>query len=68
MKQSKPEYLIIDFYGDLFLGVIKDIYRGYLTNKGWLFSRNNIFNQVKEEGQVLSFEKTFKNYYILWKK
>ncbi|EHJ07765.1 hypothetical protein SS7213T_07632 [Staphylococcus simiae CCM 7213 = CCUG 51256] len=50
------------------MGVIKDIYRGYLTNKGWLFSRNNIFNQVKEEGQVLSFEKTFKNYYILWKK
>ena len=61
MKNSNIDYLIIDFYGDLFFGIVKDVFGGYLTNKKWLFTRNNIFNQVTEEGQTLSFEKILRN-------
>lgn len=68
LKNSNIDYLIIDFYGDLFFGIVKDIYGGYLTNKKWLFTRSNIFNQVTEEGQSLSFEKNFKKYFELWTK
>nr|WP_257719725.1 DUF6270 domain-containing protein [Staphylococcus equorum] len=68
MKNSSIDYLIIDFYGDLFFGIVKDVFGGYLTNKKQLFTRKNIFNQVTEEGQTLSFEKIFKKYFELWTK
>lgn len=66
--ENQPEYILIDFYGDLFFGIVKDINGGYLTNKRWLFSRTNIFNNNIEKGQTLSFENNLKSYYKIWKK
>ena len=67
LKNNSPDYLIIDFYGDLFFGVVKDLNGGYITNKRWLYSRTNAFTDNIEEGQSLSFENNFKAYFELWK-
>ncbi|MEB7466191.1 DUF6270 domain-containing protein [Mammaliicoccus sciuri] len=64
--KSQPDYLIIDFYGDLFFGVVQAKNGGYITNKNWMFSRTNIFNENIESGITLNVEKNLKAYYDLW--
>lgn len=66
LSDNPPDYLIVDFYGDLFFGVVKAKNGGYITNKKWMFSRTNIFNENIEEGQTLNFLNNFNAYFELW--
>lgn len=64
--ESQPDYLLIDFYGDLFFGVVQAKNGGYITNKKWMFSRTNIFNENIESGITLNVEKNLSAYFELW--
>jgi Family of unknown function (DUF6270) len=66
MKKHQPDYLIVDFYGDLFYGVQR-IGNSYITNKKWLFKKTNLYPKLdtREEFQVFFEEK--ERYLKMWK-
>jgi hypothetical protein len=66
MKKHQPDYLLIDFYGDLFYGVQR-IGNSYITNKKWLFKKTSLYPSlnVKEEFQIFFKEK--ERYLKMWK-
>ncbi|MEH7075101.1 DUF6270 domain-containing protein [Neobacillus drentensis] len=66
MKKHQPDYLIIDFYGDLFYGVQR-IGESYITNKKWLFQKTSQYPKLdtKEEFQIFFNEKD--RYLELWR-
>lgn len=66
MKKYQPDYLIVDFYGDLFYGVQK-VGDSYITNKKWLFKQTSLYERldIREEFQMFFDQKD--RYLELWK-
>ncbi|WP_281202683.1 DUF6270 domain-containing protein [Cytobacillus kochii] len=65
MLLNEPDYLIIDFYGDIFFGT-REINDSYITNKRWLFSKTSLYKQLRE-GNELTIFKDSKSYLRMWK-
>ncbi|MDA1580245.1 DUF6270 domain-containing protein [Bacillus cereus] len=63
---EQPEYLIIDFYGDVFYGVQR-IGESFITNKKWLFSKTNQYKEL-DKGEELQLFKQPTEFFELWKK
>lgn len=66
LKILEPDYLILDFYADVYLGIIK-VGDSYLTDKTWLYNRTTFFDQFKVEG-AMKIENNYEKYMELWKR
>lgn len=66
MQQHQPDYLIVDFYGDLFYGVGK-IGDSYITNKKWLFQKTTQFKKFEVEEEFQIFFNESERYLQLWR-
>ena len=67
MEKHQPDYLIIDFYGDLYYGIMK-IGNSYITNKKWLFQKTKQFKQLDVQDEFKMFYEKKDLYLELWKK
>lgn len=63
---NKPDYLILDFYGDVYYGA-REIGNSYITNKRWLFSKTSLYNELPE-GKVISPFTNEDIFFTQWKK
>ncbi|SFD26377.1 hypothetical protein SAMN04488168_12835 [Bacillus sp. 491mf] len=54
MIKHQPDYLIIDFYGDLHYGV-QQIVESYITNKKWLFQKTSQYQILDKGMEMLLF-------------
>lgn len=54
MLINKPDYLILDFYGDIYFGA-REIGNSYITNKRWLFSKSTLYSQLDEGNEITLF-------------
>ncbi|MCU9613264.1 DUF6270 domain-containing protein [Caldibacillus lycopersici] len=66
MRVMNPDYLILDFYADVYFGVIK-VGDSFLTDKTWLYKRTPFFNQF-EWTETIKIETKYDEYMKLWKK
>lgn len=62
---NKPEYIILDFYADVFYGARK-INNSYITNKRWLFSKSDLYGTFKE-AEELTIYKNREEFFLKWK-
>ncbi|PQD96190.1 hypothetical protein CYL18_06215 [Pradoshia eiseniae] len=65
MVINQPDYLILDFYGDVYYGA-REIENSYITNKRWLFSKTSLYKDL-QEGNNLSIFNDPDSYLNLWK-
>ncbi|MFB1052148.1 DUF6270 domain-containing protein [Paraliobacillus sp. JSM ZJ581] len=65
MHISQPDFLILDFYPDVYFGVRK-IGTSYITNKTWLFKKTPFYSTL-ELGETYKPEKDFDQYFLIWK-
>lgn len=66
MKKQQPDYLIIDFYGDLYYGIQK-IGDSYITNKSWLFKKTSQYEKLDIQDEFKIFAENKDRYLPLWK-
>lgn len=66
LGEQEPEYLIVDFFGDVFFGCMK-IADTYVTNNYWKLGETQFFKEV-ENPQFLNILRDTEEYVILWKK
>ncbi|MDZ5607027.1 DUF6270 domain-containing protein [Bacillus pseudomycoides] len=65
MVREQPDYLMVDFYGDLFYGVQK-IGDSFITNKKWLFSQTSQYKEL-DKGEEFQIFNHSAEYFRLWK-
>ncbi|MDQ0269155.1 DUF6270 domain-containing protein [Cytobacillus purgationiresistens] len=65
IKKANPEYLIIDFYGDIYYGV-QEIGESWITNKKWLFSQTTLYPQLDTK-RSMSLQNNYDEYLEKWK-
>jgi hypothetical protein len=61
---NKPDYLILDFYGDIYFGA-REIEDSYITNKRWLFSKTTLYHLL-EEGNAITLTNDAINFVRMW--
>ncbi|MDY0409350.1 DUF6270 domain-containing protein [Virgibacillus soli] len=66
MRKNQPNYLIIDFYGDLYYG-IQEIGGSYITNKKWLWQRTSLYGRLEKRDAFQIFGRNQERFYPLWK-
>lgn len=66
MRKHKPDYLIIDFYGDLYYG-IQEIGDSYITNKKWLWQKTSLYKKLDKRDEFKIFGENKGRYLPLWK-
>ncbi|MDF2556946.1 MAG: hypothetical protein K0R71_774 [Bacillales bacterium] len=66
MKKHQPDYLIVDFYGDLFYGV-QEIGDSYITNKKWLFKQTSLYEKLDTRVEFKIFGEDTEHYFPLWR-
>ncbi|PKR82505.1 DUF6270 domain-containing protein [Heyndrickxia camelliae] len=66
MELHQPDYLIMDFYGDLYYGVQR-IGNSYITNKKWLFQQTSLYKYLDIQEEFLIFFDQKEWYMELWK-
>ncbi|PEJ99344.1 DUF6270 domain-containing protein [Bacillus wiedmannii] len=66
MIKHQPDYLIVDFYGDLYYGV-QQIGDSYITNKKWLFQKTSQYQQLDTGTEMLIFFEHKELYLKKWK-
>lgn len=66
MMLNNPDYLIIDFYGDVRFGVI-EVEDTYITNKDFVFNKTSQFNKYKSKNAISLFDNEGE-YFEKWKK
>lgn len=65
LKIHKPEYLILDFYADVYFGVL-GIDNSYITDKSWLFKKTQLFSSLRISNRI-KLENDYESYMELWK-
>jgi hypothetical protein len=66
MKRVQPDYLIIDFYGDLYYGIQK-IGDSYITNKKWMYEKTSLYKSLDIQDEFKIFAENKERYWPLWK-
>jgi Family of unknown function (DUF6270) len=66
MRKHKPDYLIVDFYGDLYYG-IQEIGDSYITNKKWLWQQTSLYEKLDKRDEFKIFAENKERYFPLWK-
>lgn len=61
---NKPDYLILDFYGDVYFGA-REIGDSYITDKRWLFSRTSLYRRL-DEGNSITLFKDAESFLRMW--
>lgn len=67
MIKHQPDYLIMDFYGDLYYGVQR-VGDSYITNKKWLFKRTSQYGVLDLQKEYTIFRNDQEWYLKEWKK
>lgn len=68
MFECQPDYLILDFYGDLYYGIQKVGEDSWITNKKWLFSKTRQYHNLDLRETMSLFSKNDKEVYLeLWR-
>lgn len=66
LKILSPDYLILDFYADVYFGVRK-VGNSFITDKTWLFKKTPLYSTLNlQESIRLENDKDY--YFELWKK
>lgn len=68
MIECRPDYLILDFYGDLYYGIQKVGGDSWITNKKWLFSKTKQYHDLDLRESMSLFSRDDKEMYLeLWR-
>ncbi|KYG37103.1 DUF6270 domain-containing protein [Bacillus gaemokensis] len=66
LEEEQPDYLIMDFFGDVFFGCMK-LADTYVTNNYWKLGKTQFVKEVKNP-QYLNIIRDTEDYLVLWKK
>ncbi len=66
IKQMAPSYLIIDFFADVYFGVIKINTNQFLTNNWWKLTKTSYYKELDSK-QELKIALNRDEYFELWK-
>lgn len=65
LKIQCPDYLILDFYADVYFGV-REAEDSYITNKTWLFKKTPFYSTLDLK-RTLNLDQNYEAYMKLWK-
>lgn len=65
MKVLQPDYLILDFYADVYFGIIR-VGDSYITNKTWLFKKTPFYSTLNLR-ETMNLDHHYDDYMRLWK-
>ncbi|WP_050632235.1 DUF6270 domain-containing protein [Bacillus andreraoultii] len=65
LRIQNPDYLILDFYADVYFGVVK-IGNSFVTDKTHIFKRTPFFSQF-EVANAVKIDKNYNEFMRLWK-
>lgn len=66
LKIKNPDYLILDFYPDVYFGVRK-VGNSFITDKTWLFQKTPFYSTL-DLHERYKLENDYEQYMLLWKK
>lgn len=68
LAQDQPDYLVLDFFGDIHFGVLETADGRYLTNNRWRLHKTDLYQRLKDDAgtRVLRWEDDEDGYFELW--
>ncbi|MEH6955485.1 DUF6270 domain-containing protein [Neobacillus drentensis] len=65
LKIQDPDYLILDFYPDVYFGV-RQVGDSFITDKTWLFKKTSLYSTLDLKDSI-KLEKDYEKFMELWK-
>ncbi len=66
LKSEENDFLVLDFFADVYFGVLK-IGESYLTNNNWVLHKTNFYRE-RSTYPTLNIFNQFDTFFVLWKK